>query len=537
MIKKIYLLSIIYIFSYFSIHSQEINWSFELKDSSYGQTAAGDIDGDGKLELVFGCYRNDGNIYALNSEDGTLLWKYNTSIGGNDACNDAAPIIFDVDSDGQNEVVVTSSCTPKTYCFNGKDGSIKWIADSRGSDSPPSIADIDNDGNNELLFGEFGGYVMCLNLLNGEKKWELTVDLNSWIQTAPTIVDLDGDGNLDFVVATWNAVEGDTNRVYAYRGYDRKLLWKFDISKYVYHGTAVTDLDDDGKPEVILGDYSGKVYAINGENGTLFWDFMDEVPVYIGSPVSVGDIDGDGKCELVFCDAYKIVAINRNGEFFWRYNIPNGQAFRGVALSDITGDGMLDVLFASSGGHAYGLKGIDGSLIFDYNLQEKTGKVLDFNNAPIIADFNKDDSLEMFIIGGKTDYPDFSKNYGYAFSLNVGKGSGPDWLMFQKNIRRTGSFCDNFVSIKENENYQENSISFPNPFSENIYFDLKNYESGTEIEIYDLFGNLVKKFSYFVSNELIWDGTDSNGKSITAGIYSVIIKNSKTRTIEKIIKL
>lgn len=534
--KKL-ILFILLILAYTSLYSQEINWSFELKDSSFGQTAAGDIDGDGKLELVFGCYRNDGNIYALNSEDGSLLWKYFGGTQTTEGCNDTAPIIFDVDGDGQLEVIVPGSCNPKTFCLNGKDGSIKWIADSRGSDSPPTIEDIDNDGKNEILFGEFGGYVMCLNLLNGNKKWELAVDLNSWIQTAPTIVDLDGDGNLDFVVATWNSVEGDTNRVYAYRGFDRKLLWKYDISKYAYHGTAVADLDDDGKPEVILGDYSGKVFAINGENGTLQWDFMDEVPVYIGSPISVGDIDGDGKCELVFCDAYKIVAINRNGEFFWRYTIPNGQAFRGVALSDITGDGMLDVLFASSGGHAYGLKGIDGSLIFDYNFQEKTGKVLDFNNAPIIADFNKDDSLDMFIIGGKTDYPDFSKNYGYAFSLTVGKGKGPDWLMFQKNIRRTSSFCDNFVSIKEKENYQENSVFFPNPFSENIYFDLKNYEYGTEIEIYDLFGNLVKNLSYPESKAFIWDGTDSNGKSIPAGIYSVIIKNTNKRILQKIIKL
>ena len=47
----------------------EINWWFDTHDASFGQTAAGDIDHDGYLELIFGCYRNDSSVYALNSED------------------------------------------------------------------------------------------------------------------------------------------------------------------------------------------------------------------------------------------------------------------------------------------------------------------------------------------------------------------------------------------------------------------------------------------------------------------------------------
>jgi outer membrane protein assembly factor BamB len=536
--KKL-LLFILSLLSTSFLNSQEINWSFELKDSSFGQTAAGDIDGDGKLELVFGCYRNDGNIYALNSEDGSLLWKYNTSVGGGDACNDVAPVIYDVDSDGKLDVIVPSSCTAKTYCFNGADGSIKWMANSRGSDSPPTIADIDGDGKYEVLHGEFGGWVLCLNVLDGSRKWEIPVDMNSWIQTAPTIVDLDNDGNLDFVVATWNAEDGDTNRIYAYRGKDQKLLWSHDLSNVTYHGTAVADLDDDGKPELVIGDYNGRVYAINGEDGSLVWDFMDEVPIYIGSPVSVGDVDGDGHCDFVFCDAYKIIAINRIGEFIWRYNILAGQAFRGVALSDVSGDGILDVLFASSGGHAYGLKGLDGSLLFDYNFQEKIGKTIDFNHAPIIADFDKNDTLDMFIIGGNTDYPDFSKNYGYAISFPIGVGQGPDWLMFQKNIRRTGSFCDSPVSVKENEINSHLSNVYPNPFTERICITSKfSNEKILQIRIRDIFGNLINELFYseYLNSEKCWDGTNSLGGEMPPGYYFAEVKGVNFNEVVKLLK-
>jgi hypothetical protein len=50
-----------------------ISWSYDTYDSSFGQSAAADIDGDGNYEIVFGCYRNDSSIYALNADDGSLL--------------------------------------------------------------------------------------------------------------------------------------------------------------------------------------------------------------------------------------------------------------------------------------------------------------------------------------------------------------------------------------------------------------------------------------------------------------------------------
>lgn len=88
-------------------------------DSSFGQSAAGDIDKDGILDVVFGCYRNDSCIYALNANDGTLKWKYNTKTGFAEGCNDAAILIADVDKDDTLDVIVPSSCNPKTFCFRG----------------------------------------------------------------------------------------------------------------------------------------------------------------------------------------------------------------------------------------------------------------------------------------------------------------------------------------------------------------------------------------------------------------------------------
>lgn len=233
--------------------AQEILWWYDLKDSAFGQACAGNIDNDAFYEIVFGCYRNDGCVYALNSEDGSLLWKYNTSPTSSQGCNDVAPLIYDVNKDGANEVIVPSSCNPTTFCFNGSDGSLLWQTSTRGSDSPPTIGDIDGDGENEILHGEFGGYVICLDAKTGKRKWEVLVHPKSWIQTAPTLVDLDNDGILDFTVATWCLDKNDTNWIYAFRGYDKKLLWKKPINGTVYHGISIADLDGDKNLELIFG--------------------------------------------------------------------------------------------------------------------------------------------------------------------------------------------------------------------------------------------------------------------------------------------
>lgn len=249
----------------------EIKWWFDTYDASFGQTAAADIDHDGFLELVFGCYRNDSSVYALNAEDGSLLWKYNTASPGVEGCNDVAPVIFDVDDDDTLEVIVPASCNPTTFCFNGHTGKVKWQRATRGSDSPPTITDLDNDGKPEILHGEFGGYVICLNGENGTVAWEIDVDLNSWIQTAP------------------NA--------------DSSLFWHYSIPEYgtAFRGAALADINGDDYPDVIFGTSEGRFIALNGFSDNVI--FNTDLSAHYGkafdidhAPV-VADFDQDGELD------------------------------------------------------------------------------------------------------------------------------------------------------------------------------------------------------------------------------------------------
>lgn len=414
-----------------------ILWWFDTDDSSFGQCAMDDIDQDDNYEIVFGCYRNDSMIYALNAEDGSLLWKFNAS-GAGEGCNDVAVLIYDVTGDGKKDVIVPSSCNPKTYCFKGSNGQIQWQTNTRGSDSPPVVVDIDKDGTLDILHGEFNGWVRCINATTGVTKWDLLVDANSWVQTAPTIADINQDGKPDFIVATWGF--SNNSRLYAFDGLTRALHWSIPMDDYVYHGTGIADLDSDGKPELVVGDYSGKLHVLNAEDGTYAWSY--NAGFYIGAPPTIGDINNDGLCEVIINSYFKVIALTNSGNFLWQFSIPgNGNAFRGVVLADITNDTVPEVIFGSSNGSVYALNGFTGNMLWSVDLKAHYGSDFEIDHAPVIADFDHDDTLDLFIQGGRTDYPNFQTNYGRGYALAIGKGAGPDWKMFQHDYFRSCSQC------------------------------------------------------------------------------------------------
>lgn len=489
-----------FLFNLLVAQNPTVKWFFDTKSFSAGMAAAADLDGDGKHEIVFGCYRNDGGIYALNAEDGSLLWSFFPNVPPDEGCNDVAPLIYDVNNDGQVEVIIASSCTPKTFCLNGKTGQIIWQANTKGSDSPPTIADLNNDGKLEILHGEFLGWVRCLDAESGALLWNLPVDLNSWIQTAPTIVDVNDDGQLDFVVGTWEFDNMDS--LYAFNGKTREKIWSIPIHGHIYHGTAIADFDNDQKPELLVGSYNSNLYCINGEDGTIEWTYQG--PGAVSAPAVVGDIDNDGECEVVFTSWYKVIALNHDGSLKWEYDEPGSSYnFRGVVLSDINGDEFLDVLFGTYAGEFIALNGKDGSEIFNMDVAAQYGKSpFDINHAPLIADFDGDGMLEAFFVGGwGVSSPTIKNNYGRAYMVNLGTGNGPDWLMFQHDARRQSTMCYDYTTGTEQTivNHPSKALPiYPNPA-----VDFINIPKNTKtLEIINTLGKTLWKETYFSKDKI-----------------------------------
>ena len=410
----------------------QILWWYQLNAPSFGSSAVADIDEDGFLEIVFGTYFNDEHIYALNAEDGSLLWSYDT--GG---CNDASPVIADVDLDGHLEVVIPASSPSMVYCFNGMNGAVEWSRSTGASnciDSPPAVADVDNDEKPEVLLGTFYGNVFCLNGEDGSIRWQKNLGSTSYIQSDPAVLDVNDDGQLDVVVAQW---AGDC-RVYTLWGNNGTTLWYSDLpSDYMYHGCSFADLDEDGKPELVIGSYDNHVYVFNAEDGSLAWQYV--APYYIGAPTSIGDLNNDGHLEIVFVSYNILGVLSHTGSLLWSATT-GGNMFRGAALADIDGEGTLDVIFGSEDGILRALKGSNGQVLWTCDLEAHYGMVFEMDHAPVIADLNNDGRLDVFVIGGYGISNPWTNNHGRAYALTAGEGTGPGWPMFRHDCLHSACY-------------------------------------------------------------------------------------------------
>jgi outer membrane protein assembly factor BamB len=91
---------------------QDERWRFD-PGRPISRLIAADLDGDGRMELLFGC--DDGKLYALGEREGKprLLWSVplGRRVG--------EPILADLDGDGRPAILVAAE-DGVLYCFKGK---------------------------------------------------------------------------------------------------------------------------------------------------------------------------------------------------------------------------------------------------------------------------------------------------------------------------------------------------------------------------------------------------------------------------------
>jgi outer membrane protein assembly factor BamB len=512
----------------------EIMWWYDLDAPSFGSAAVGDIDKDGCPEIVFGTYFNDEHVYALNGDDGTLLWRFNT--GG---CNDASPAIADVDLDGDLEVVVPASSPYRVYCLAGSTGTVEWQRSTgypNCIDSPPAVEDVDNDGRPEVILGTWYGHVFCLNGEDGTVEWRADLGNSSYIQAGPNILDVDADDQLDVVVAQY----AGACRVYALRGDSGSVIWYSDVpTDYMYHGGSFADVDEDGKPEIAIGCYDARVYLLNAEDGSLEWDFP--APFYVGAPTSIADLNNDDHLEVVYAAHSKVGVLSRLGGKIWDCNA-GGSVFRGAAISDIDGDDVLDLVFGSADGTLRARRGNDGAVIWNLNLELHYGKTYDMDHAPVIADFDGDGLLDVFVVGGYAISDPDTANHGRAYAVRAGEGTGPDWLMFRHDLRHSACVGED-VSGVDPEPFDAGGVrleAHPNPFTSEVVIRYFAASAGrVRLRVYDVTGRLVRTLAAGRQEpgwqSVVWGGADDTSCKLPSGIYFLRLDAHGTSTCRKIL--
>ncbi len=529
--------------------SPTLTWTFGINSACFGGAAAADMDNDGKKEIVFATYANDGKVYCLNAEDGSLKWSYN--IGG---CGDVAVNIYDLNMDGQLDVFVNGSCNPTAFCINGNTGALTWSVASGGGDSPATIADIDADGKPEVVFGNFSGQVRILNGENGSLVKNIQV-YTANLQTDPALTDVNNDGVLDILVANHN----NSSSVYSVQCYNYTTslpIWTNTVavvsSMHSYHGGALADIDKDGKMEYVIGANNGLVRAFNVEDGSILWT-VNNPGQQAFHAISIADVNKDDTLDVIYHRSGGLELLNGvNGKVQWTHTISIGGSFRGSVVTDLNGNGKLDLVSSHYMGTVRAVEPFTGALWTFNSLPyfptyPGTIPYIMADNAPLVSDFDGDGALDVFFVMGYGTYTVNTNSIGKAFMIKGGVGTCPEWTMFRHDHNRTGYMstlevamqCGLTTGLNESKKSITDVKVAPLPFTDKTEITCSSSKfKNSNLLIRDLHGKLVASYSSKEANvkegELTWTW---NSTGVPAGVYLFQITNGDDVLSGKMIKM
>ncbi|MBI1871222.1 MAG: FG-GAP repeat protein, partial [Chlamydiae bacterium] len=357
-------------------------------DQSGGSVSgAGDVDGDGKSDLLIGAYGNDaggpnaGKTYLIlakslgSSKTIDLSLADYAFIGENE--NDLSGYSLsdagDVDGDGKADILIGAFENSeggydagKTYLILAKSlGSSKtidlsladytFIGENKNDYSGYSLSsagDVDGDGKADILIEAYGNdeggslagktYLILAKSLGSSKTIDLSLADYTFIgenaddysgRSVSSAGDVDGDGKSDLLIGAHGNDEGGSlaGKTYLILAKSLGSSKTIDLSladyafvgenAYDYSGISVSgagDVDGDGRPDLLIGAYgndeggslAGKTYLILakslGSSKTIDLSLADYA--FIGenenddsghSVSSAGDVNGDGRPDLL----------------------------------------------------------------------------------------------------------------------------------------------------------------------------------------------------------------------------------------------
>ena len=349
--------------------------------------AIGDIDGDGKPDLVVTNYTsNTISVFRNTSSSGSLTTgSFAPRIDFTTGTSPNYVAIGDIDGDGKPDLVVANFIGNQVSVFRNTStpgsitaGSFSPKVDLTAGASPFSvyIGDIDRDGKPDLVVVNYNsGTISVLRNTStsgsiGASSFAAKVDYTTG--TNPyyaAIGDIDGDGKPDVVVANFNSSTVSVLRNTSTPGSITAGSFAAKVDLTTGQGTisvAVGDIDGDGKPDLaVLNSHTNTVSIfrnISTPGSITASSFDTKVDFTTGSsPYSVimGDIDGDGKPDLAVADfGPSAVSILRNtsssgaigvGSFATKVDFDNNIGSWSISLGDIDGDGKPDLAIASTG--------------------------------------------------------------------------------------------------------------------------------------------------------------------------------------------
>lgn len=316
--------------------------------------AAGDLDGNGTIDLVLACLNGDKVIWLPGTGGtafGTATVIPSTLVG----CRDLE--LGDIDADGDLDIAITGVGDFRIAVLRNTGGAAGFVQQRLSTinssvDDAQDLELVDLDGDGRL---DVAGALIDENAVDvvrnlGAGNWAAPLRLQgpAFQGYAVTSGDYDGDGLVDLASGSLN---------------DSKLAWYRNLGGFAFGedrpvnagaggvgDLAHADLDGDGRPDLLHAAGLDATVAWYRNTGTGFAPRVLMDPDLAGaSTLAAGDLDADGDADVVAAgnDAVRLYVNDGSGGFSATGLTGAVDQVRDLALADLDGDGRPDVVITS----------------------------------------------------------------------------------------------------------------------------------------------------------------------------------------------
>ncbi len=276
-------------------------WSYRVEGRLSGAPVI--VDGVVYASIV------EGTIYALQADDGTLIWRSTIDLGP-DVPSFVGPIVFASPTVVEKAVylapAVNAPLKPFVYALQAEDGMLLWKAPLDSSTTFPLII---VDG---VIYLSTHSNCLALRAGDGSSLWQY--ETSGFIRSSPVVV----DGVICISLSTFKHAFSESGQISQWyeafictlQASDGSLLWQqqLGITTGASHPTAPVAAHG----TIFLGADDGYLYALRRGDGTLLWSYKTNATLLSSPMVAQGVIYVGGNDGCV----YALHAAN--GMLLWK---------------------------------------------------------------------------------------------------------------------------------------------------------------------------------------------------------------------------
>jgi MYXO-CTERM domain-containing protein len=397
-------------------------WAVSNPEHGVTNVAVGDVDGDSVREVLWGAgYTSTGPdyLYVASTTTRATEWR-STDLGGpfralsyGDVDADGAPELlsgsFESDSGyGDGAYAIHDAATHALEYQNNRTTGINWTGLWR-----IRSANVDSDPQREIFLTTSSTYdalIICYDALSHAEQWR-TAAVDSVSFRSMDVADVDGDGALEVVAAASAETTGAEGQyVYVFDAATGAQKWRSPQlgAAWSWRNISllrVAQVDADPALEIVVAETGGQLWVVDPVARTVQLTTASLNVTALDTP----DRDGNGQAELVIgttagalqaVDADSGVVVQTVGSF--------GSSINGLAVRDVTGDGVADYVFASGNR----LRIFNGATSSEEWASSVIGSGVGIDDSVLVGDVDRDGNTELVVNVGQTGFRVFEVHTG-----------------------------------------------------------------------------------------------------------------------------